>query len=111
MSNLLLQAVLNAGFAAFIYICLQPGMIFHGYYRFILARLYFQIRKGSYINHRRRVKWKLALYKVLGGCVFCFGFWVSLFISLFRGFPFAESVLISANSVAFLYFFVFGIKE
>jgi hypothetical protein len=50
-------------FVNFIDFCFNEGNIFDFWYEFIQDKLYDNYPK---------------LFKVLGGCVFCFGFWVNL---------------------------------
>jgi hypothetical protein len=77
---LLLSSLAIAGLSLFFQKCMEPGMIFRRYYLW-LTRLWMK-------NWRRKDRWKrkFMLLQVLGLCVYCNSFWVSLVFSfLFFG--------------------------
>lgn len=100
----------------FFYLCTTQDMIFEGYYRILLAKLYYQIKpsvkyKGGfvYFNRRRGNHLKRVAFKLLGGCVFCYGFWLVFITSLFLMLP-QLAVVSGMAAVCFMYYFVFKLK-
>ena len=67
MLNLIIFAFLNALFVSFIDFCFNEGNIFEKYYLFILKYK----EKHPFI------------FKILGGCIFCFGTWIYIFHHIF----------------------------
>ena len=109
--GLLIDGLIAASLPAFLYIALQPGMILNFWMRFILIKFYYQkTRSKPARRHGRKTLWKLYLYKIMGGCVFCYGFWLSLAFGLFR-YNIIEAFFVAFISVSFLYFFVFKLKD
>jgi hypothetical protein len=52
-------------------------------------------------------KLKRYAFKVLGGCVFCYGFWLSLIQALFYFQDIIPALITAFGSLSFMYFFVF----
>jgi hypothetical protein len=67
----IIYAIGGGLFVSFIDFCFNEGNIFDFWYEFIQNKLFDDYPK---------------LFKVLGGCVFCFGFWVNLFLFIIFSF-------------------------
>lgn len=85
MINLILFCFGTAGFTLFLDMCFKKGMIFRKYYNWITYWFYIDRIKwvdlyyGGNTPNPFRIKKKnkfVWLWKVLGGCVYCFGTWV-----------------------------------
>jgi hypothetical protein len=64
----------TASLSCFLDRCMEKGMIFRSYYNWITYWLW--LSKNSVKN---KYQW---LFKVLGGCVYCFGTWVFIVLYL-----------------------------
>jgi hypothetical protein len=67
--------IISALFSLFLVKCFEPNMIFRRYY---LLLNYVWIR-----NWRKKDRWKRFILKPFGLCVYCFGAWLTIFVSLF----------------------------
>lgn len=85
MIKLILFCLGTACLSLFLEMCMQEGMVLHSYYKAI-------------------EKFPVALFKPLGGCVYCFGTWVFICTYLMWG----KSVLTGNFSILTLYC-LFGI--
>lgn len=66
-------AILGASLSVFLSFCFEYGNIFSAYYRAITAYLrYGLIKKNKYFIRPSYIpKYKIWLFKILGGCIFC----------------------------------------
>ena len=57
----------------FLLFCFEYGNIFSCYYRIITAYFYYGLKRknGIWIRPKRVKKYKIWLFKILGGCVYC----------------------------------------
>lgn len=76
---ILLTSFCTAALTRFIDMCFDEGMILHGYFKW-LERIT-NVRKGNAVNEESRELEPFVvssdwLYKPLGGCIYCMGFWL-----------------------------------
>lgn len=96
MIELILFCIGTASFSSFLDMTFQKGMIFRKYYSFITYWLFLP-KKWNYLQSRgepgsKIVSFKIVqiytrnkyqwLWKILGGCVYCFSAWVYIVLFL-----------------------------
>jgi len=82
-------ALLGACSSIFLLFCWEYGNIFSGYYRFITAYFYLGlIRKNGKLRRPPATpKYKIWLFKILGGCVYCNNVYLTTGCYLIATFP------------------------
>lgn len=72
--TMMLLALCTAALGVFFQECLEPGMIFHQYGKWLHATYR--------LNWRRKDRWRRHLVQPLGNCVFCNSSWIYIIAHL-----------------------------
>lgn len=92
---ILFLAIFCPALSIFYDFCLEKGNIFYGFNKYITFFLWFQIKRraGKYpifTPTGKRSRIKIALFKLIGGCVFCSNPYQIILISLVCGMYFCN---------------------
>jgi hypothetical protein len=100
-------AILGASLSIFLEFCFSYGNIFSCYYRFITAYFRYGLKrqKSYFVRPSKVPKYKIYLFKILGGCIYCNNVYLTAgnyVIAAFPDFSYIDCLLSIALSHVFL---------